>query len=80
VPGPESQAGRGPKLAASSRRAASNSAADGAATSCSRIGRDLGAVVLLGDHLVEGGLQVSPDRRDGILLIQERERVFQSAT
>jgi hypothetical protein len=32
-----------------------------------------GAVVLLGDHLVDGGLQVGPCRRDGGLLVEERD-------
>jgi hypothetical protein len=36
--------------------------------SCSRISGDPGAVVLLGEHAAEGGLQVGPDRRDGVLL------------
>jgi hypothetical protein len=28
---------------------------------------------LLGDHAVEGGLEAGPDRRYGVLLVQERE-------
>ena len=45
------------RLAASSRRADSSSTAVSAVTSCSRIGGgDSGAVVLLGDYAVEGGL------------------------
>jgi hypothetical protein len=42
-------------------------------TSCSRIGGEAGAVLLLGDHAVEGGLEAGPDRRYGVLLVQERE-------
>jgi hypothetical protein len=41
--------------------------------------RRAGAVLLLGKHAVEGGLQVGPDRRYGVLLVQEREGVFQPA-
>ena len=51
----------------------------GAVTSCSRIGGEPGTVLLLGNHAVECGLQVGPDRRMGVLLVQEREGVFQPA-
>ncbi len=67
------------RLAASSRRARSRSRTVSVVTSCSRIGGEPGAVLLLGKHAVEGGLQVGPDRRYGVLLVQEREGVFQPA-
>src|SRR5579859_6890010 len=68
------------RLAASSRRAASSLAEANTVTSCSRIrGGDLGALVLLAEHSVEGGLQVAADRRDRVLLVQERDGVFQPA-
>ena len=35
--------------------------------------------MLLADHAVQGGLHVGPDRRDGVLLAQERDGVFETA-
>jgi hypothetical protein len=40
-------------------------------------GSDLDAVVLLGDHAVQGGFQIGPGRGNGVLLIQERDGIFQ---
>jgi hypothetical protein len=40
---------------------------------------DPGAVVLLGGHGVEPGLHDGPDRRDGLVLVEERDGVFELA-
>lgn len=70
------------RAACSSRLVRSSSGAGSALTSCARPGSGIGqlyAVVLLGYHLVEGGLQSGPCRRDGVLLVEERDGGFQVA-
>jgi hypothetical protein len=68
------------RAACSSRLVRSSSDAVSALTSCTRPGSgicQLLAVVLPGYHPVEGGLQVGPRWRDGVLLVEERDSSFQ---
>jgi hypothetical protein len=68
--------------AASSRRVRWSSPGVRALTSGGRPGSgtgDPGAVFLLGDHLVEGGLQIGPHGGDGGLMAEELDGAFELA-